>query len=80
MNNFTTFLFCSGLAVFIYHANLDIECKKAKNRLESVALEKTINIMQTCNIVSYKCVNNALLYKEEMSELINAELRDLGCR
>lgn len=81
MNNFMTFLFCSGLAVFIYSSNLDRECKKARNRLESVALAKTINIMSYyCSYLDYKCVNSALLYKEEMLELVNTELKDLGCR
>ncbi len=76
-----TFLFCSGLAVFIYSSNLDRECKKARNRLESVALAKTINIMSYyCSYLDYKCVNSALLYKEEMLELVNTELKDLGCR
>jgi hypothetical protein len=78
-NRILFYLSLVSLGVFLHFNFKERTCKTEKKRVESLILQKTINIIHMCPINSARCVNNAVLFRLENLELMNAELRDLGC-
>lgn len=78
--NILPILFFLALCVFIYVRNKENNCTKISQQSKSIIENKTVNLMQSCGINSNICVNNALLFKEEQIELLEHDLKELGCK
>lgn len=78
--NILPILFFLALCIFIYTRNKENNCTKFNQESKSIIENKTVNLMQSCGINSGICVNSALLFKEEQIELLEHDLKELGCK
>lgn len=73
-------LFAVTLSVCFYVNFHEGQCRQFKSRIQKRIQELTVNVIHECPVISFTCVNNGLLYKEEQLELMNTELKELGCK
>lgn len=78
--NIPLYLCMIVVGLYGYGSFKEKKCRKFQDEAGNMILGKTINLIHMCPVDSAKCVNSAVLYKLEQMELINTDLKDLGCR
>lgn len=68
------------LGVFVYTAYKNKECRNYEYKANNLILSRAINLTSQCPVISFQCVNSAILFKLEQTELLNADLKEMGCK